>query len=215
MMRTGNKGTKWSQLWKRNAVVGAIALFVCAAVYLNWNYEQEAQAGKTLGQSTMVGSETEDPLLQSTTGSGVPDGTQADTQTGAQGEAQTTAGAEAGTGSDYFATARLNRQQARDSALSLLQDAAAREDADETVKNQVNDTIQTMADYTVTEAQIENLVVAKGYTDCVAFIGEEALSLAVAAPEGGLTEADTAKIVDVVHQTAGFTADQIKIIEVN
>ena len=72
-----------------------------------------------------------------------------------------------------------------------------------------------MADYTVTEAQIENLVVAKGYTDCVAFIGEEALSLAVAAPEGGLTEADTAKIVDVVHQTAGFTADQIKIIEVN
>ena len=29
-----------------------------------------------------------------------------------------------------------------------------------------------------------------------------------------LTEADTAKIVDVVNQTAGFTADQIKIIEV-
>ena len=82
------------------------------------------------------------------------------------------------------------------------------------MKEQVNDTIQTMADYTVTEAQIENLVVAKGYTDCVAFIGENALSLAVAAPEGGLTEADTAKIVDVVNQSAGFTADQIKIIPV-
>ena len=41
-MRTGKKGTGWSQLWKRNAVVAAIALFVCAAVYLNWNYEQEA-----------------------------------------------------------------------------------------------------------------------------------------------------------------------------
>ena len=45
-----------------------------------------------------------------------------------------------------------------------------------------------MADYTVTEAQIENLVVAKGYTDCVAFIGDESVSLAVAAPEGGITE---------------------------
>ena len=44
-MRTGKKGTGWSQLWKRNAVVAAIALFVCAAVYLNWNYEQEAAAG--------------------------------------------------------------------------------------------------------------------------------------------------------------------------
>ena len=47
--------------WKRNAVVAAIALFVCAAVYLNWSYEQEAEAGKTLGESTLVGSE--DPLL--------------------------------------------------------------------------------------------------------------------------------------------------------
>ena len=200
-MRTGKKGTGWSQLWKRNAVVAAIALFVCAAVYLNWNYEQEAQAGKTLGQSTMVGGETEDPLLSNGSGTAAVGGTASDTGT-------------ASASSDYFATARLNRQQARDSALSLLQDAAAREDADETVKEQVNETIQTMADYTVTEAQIENLVVAKGYTDCVAFIGENSLSLAVSAPEGGLVEADTAKIVDVVNQATGFTADQIKIIEV-
>ena len=199
-MRTGKKGTGLSQIWKRNAVVAAIALFVCAAVYLNWNYEQEAQAGKTLGQSTMVGGET-DPLVNGTGGDSSVQ------QSGAAGTDGTQT-------SGYFATARLNRQQARDSALSLLQDAAAREDADETVKNQVNDTIQTMADYTVTEAQIENLVVAKGYADCVAFIGEDSLSLAVSAPDGGLTDADTAKIVDVVNQTAGFTADQIKIIEV-
>ena len=57
-MKTKGKGL--SQLWKRNAVVAAIALFVCAAVYLNWSYEQEA-AGKTLGESTLVGKE--DPLL--------------------------------------------------------------------------------------------------------------------------------------------------------
>lgn len=211
-MRTGKKGTGWSQLWKRNAVVAAIALFVCAAVYLNWNYEQEAEAGKTLGQSTMVGSETNDPLVS---GTGTEQDVDAQTGDVESGDVETDAQSQTATTSgDYFATARLNRQQARDSALSLLQDAAAREDADETVKEQVNDTIQTMADYTVTEAQIENLVVAKGYTDCVAFIGENALSLAVAAPEGGLTEADTAKIVDVVNQSAGFTADQIKIIPV-
>ena len=65
-MRTGKKGTGWSQLWKRNAVVAAIALFVCAAVYLNWNYEQEV--GKTLGESAMVGKE--DPLVD---GGNAPD----------------------------------------------------------------------------------------------------------------------------------------------
>ena len=66
-MRTGKKGTNWVQLWKRNAVVAAIALFVCAAVYLNWSYDQQAQAGKTLGQSTMVGGQSQDPLLSQET----------------------------------------------------------------------------------------------------------------------------------------------------
>ena len=210
-MRT--KKSDLSQLWKRNAVVAAIALFVCAAVYLNWNYGKEGAegVGKTLGQSTMVGGKTQDPLVQGNSSTpAAPDSSAG--QTG--GDAQSTGQTEGTSNSAYFATARLNRQQARDSALSLLQDAAAREDADETVKNQLNDNIQTMADYTVTEAQIENLVVAKGYADCVAFIGEDTLSLAVAAPEGGLTEADTAKIVDVVNRTAGFNADQISIIEV-
>ena len=198
-MRAEKKGIHWGQLLRRNAVVAAVGLFVCAAVYLNWNYEQQTQAGKTLGQSTLVSGQTEDPLL---------------TGTAAEQTAQTMP-QENGAGGDYFASARLNRQQARDSALSLLRDAADREDADETVKTQVNDTIQTMADYTITEAQIENLVTAKGYTDCVAFIGEDAISLAVAAPDGGLTQADTARIVDVVQQTASFTAEQIKIIEVD
>ena len=203
-MRTGKKGTNWSQLWKRNAVVAAVALFVCAAVYLNWNYEQQAEAGKTLGQSTMVGSETSDPLVQEG-----EDTLSSNSSVQTQGQTQPQNDQDS-----YFSTARLNRQQARDSALSLLQDAAAREDADETVKEQVNETIQTMADYTVTEAQIENLVTAKGYADCAAFIGEDSLSLAVAAPEGGLTDGDTAKILDVVLQSSGFTADQIRIIPV-
>ena len=208
-MRT--KKTGWSQLWKRNAVVAAIALFVCAAVYLNWNYDKEAgtDAGKTLGQSAMVGGKTSDPLVKGDSSLQAGEGAEGET-----GGVQTGAGTQQEGSGAYFATARLNRQQARDSALSLLQDAAAREDADEAVKNQLNDNIQTMADYTVTEAQIENLVVAKGYTDCVAFIGEDALSLAVSAPAGGLTEADTAKILDVVKQTAGYTAGQVTIIEV-
>lgn len=200
-MKSKAKGETWSQLWRRNAVVAAIALFVCAAVYLNWNYEQEINTGKTLGQSAMVDGKTDELLAKAPQ-------TQEDAQSGAAQDI------EPGTSSGYFASARLNRQQARDSALTLLQDAAAGADADQTMKDQANAAIQTMADYTVTEAQIENLVVAKGYTDCVAFIGEQSLSLAVAMPEAGLTEADTARIVDVVGQVTDFSASQIKIIGV-
>ena len=185
-----------SARWKRNTVVATMVLLVCAAVALNWKYtgEQAADAveetgTKILGEATLV--------------SGQEDGGEAGTDEEA-----------VYTGGDYFASARLTRQQARDNAISLLQEAADQSGADAAVANEASEGIQVLAGYTMKEAQIENLVTAKGYTDCVAFIGENALSLAVAAPEGSLTDADTARIVDVVNQAAGFTADQIKIIEV-
>ena len=205
------------KLWKRNLIAAAIVLFVCGAVYLNWSYTQDTAAGKNLGQAALVGGR-EDPLLtQPDPGAadgksdGKSDGKAEDGQGQDGTQANDPATAESGS---YFSTARLNRQQARDNALSLLQEAAKDEKADQTAVDEANASIQTMADATVTEAQIENLVVAKGYTDCVAFIGDESVSLAVAAPEGGITEADTARIVDIVTEVAGFTASQIKIIEV-
>ena len=154
-MKMGKKGANWSKLWRRNAVVAAVALFVCAAVYLNWSYEQEAQAGKMLGQSTMVGAGAKDPLIEKKSGEKPKEEKKDLKNPPAPGGTEKKEGG-------YFASARLNRKQARDSALSLLQDAAAKEDADAAVKKQVNATIQTMADSTVTEAQIENLVLAKG-----------------------------------------------------
>jgi len=198
MANAKGKTEAWMQMAKRNAVVAAVVLFVCLAVYLNWNYQNTDQidAGKTLGDAALVAGETNDPLL----GGGTTD------QNGEESKASA---------SGYFANARLNRQQARDSALSLLQEAAAGADADQTMKEQTNAAIQTMADYTVTEAQIENLVVAKGYTDCVAFIGEDAVSVVVEVPGGQLTEIDTARITDIVTQSTDFTASQIKIIPVS
>ena len=56
------------------------------------------------------------------------------------------------------------------------------------------------------EAQIESLVVAKGYADCVAYIGEDGISVAVAAPEGGLQQADVAVIADMYTKIASPVA---------
>ena len=201
-MKTKGKGL--SQLWKRNAVVAAIALFVCAAVYLNWSYEQEA-AGKTLGESTLVGKE--DPLLGGGADGSSSGAAEGDGQTGESAQAQEGTSQTGAASSDYFSTARLNRQQSRDSALALLQDAAG-EDADQTLKDEANETIQAMADYTVTEAQIENLVSRwAGYADCVAFIGRTP-EPGGGRPGEGLTDTDTAWIVDVGPSDHRLTADQ-------
>ena len=192
------KQTAWLQVAKRNAVVGAVVLFVCVAVYLNWDYQRTGQvtdAGKTLGEAALVTGEANDPLL------------------GAQGSQPIES--EPSAAGDYFANARLNRQQARDSALTILQDSVAGENVDAASREQANLAIQTMANSTVTEAQIENLVMAKGYKDCVAYIGEESISVVVQIAGDELTAVDTPRLTDIVTQATAFSADQIKIIAVN
>ena len=66
----------------------------------------------------------------------------------------------------------------------------------------------------LTEAQIESLVIAKGYADCVAYVGDDGISIAVAAPEGGLKEADVAVIADIVMSQSDFKLDKIRVVEV-
>lgn len=184
------------KLWKRNAIAAAIVLFVCGAVYLNWSYSQDTATGKDLGRATLVGN-PKDPLASE------------DAKTDEAGEGST----ESTDSATYFSTARLNRQQARDNALSLLQEAAEDEKAEKGAADKANAAIQTMADYTMTEAQIENLITAKGYTDCVAFLGEDSISVVVSAMENGMTDADAARIGEVIMEQTGLKAEQIKIIE--
>ena len=119
------------------------------------------------------------------------------------------------TGSDYFASARLTRQQARDNAISLLQEAAQQEEADTAVANEASEGIQVLASYTLKEAQIENLVTAKGYTDCVAFMGDESVSVVVSTASGDLTSEDVAKIADIAMTETGYPASSVKIMAAN
>lgn len=179
---------------KRNIVVATMAVLVCAAVGLNWKYsgqeaaQQAEETGtKILGEAALVSGQDGENLAEDTVYEG----------------------------DDYFASARLTRQQARDSAISLLEDAAQQEDADQSVANQASESIQVLASYTLKEAQIENLVTAKGYADCVVFMGAESVSVVVAPPEGGLTATDAARIKDIVISETDYTAEQIKIMEAN
>ena len=92
------------------------------------------------------------------------------------------------------------RQQARDSALSLLQEASGAAEVDEAAAAEAAQSIQTLAAYTLAEAQIENMITAKGYTDCVVFMADDGVSVVVSAGEDGLQTEDIAKITDIVKQ---------------
>ena len=188
--------------WKRNTVVATMTVLVCAAVALNWKYTgEEAVSGtadqkdttKILGEAMLVsGQDSEEPDAES-------------------GQDESTVY----TGSSYFASARLTRQQARDNAISLLQEAAEQENADQAVANEASEGIQVLASYTLKEAQIENLVTAKGYTDCVAFMGKDSVSVVVSTENGELTAEDVAKIKDIAITETGFAASGVKIMVAN
>lgn len=178
--------------WKKNLLAAGVLVAVCAGIYLNWMYSGgEAKAlTDTLDAQKVMSDET--LLLDGTTvevGSGNVD-----------------------TVSDYFAAVRLSRQQARDSAVSLLQETmASGTDAEvSTSNNQLEEIVQTA----LCEAQIESLIIAKGYRDCVAYMSEDGISVAVAAPEGGLQDNDVAVIADIVISQSGQSYDQIRVVEV-
>ena len=171
------------QVWKRRAVVAAVLMLVGTSVYLNWRY-----AGTVEDSGKKV-------LGQSALVNGET--------TDAEGTAA---------GDDYFATARLSRKQARDTASSMLQEAQVDENATEDVLNEASQTMQVLAAYTVAESQIESLVVAKGYADCVAFMGDDAISVVVSDPDG-LDTVDVARIKDIVVSETSYTPDQIRIME--
>ena len=177
------------QNWKKNLIAGAILVTVCGGIYLNWLYT-EAQATGNFSDNLNADKLLSDDL----------------TVMGTEGEVD----AAVSTSTDYFAAVRLSRQQARDSAVTTLQEAMAYSDKDSQAGSQLDAIVQTA----LQEAQIESLVIAKGYADCVAYIGEDGISVAVASPEGGLKDADVALIADIVMSASNFSLPDIRVVEV-
>jgi stage III sporulation protein AH len=183
---------------KRNLVVVAVLFFVCAAAYLNWSYnnrwgEADSAMVKATDARRQAANESYLDSALSVSGQGDADSLEA---------------------SDYFSEARLTRQQSRDEALSLLETAAGSASASAEVIDSAMNSIAVMAQYTMSESQLENQLIAKDFADCVVFMTEENVTIAVPAPEEGLTEAQVARLTETVTAGTDYTMEQIRVIEV-
>lgn len=183
------------KIWKKNLIAAAVLVTVCTGIYLNWLYTEQSTASELTDMLDVEKVMSDEMLLL-----------EEDLAVSGEGEDLMT------TATDYFAAVRLSRQQARDSAVNLLQEAMAYSDetkADESAM-QLEDIVQTA----LSEAQIESLVIAKGYTDCVAYMSGDGISVAVAAPEGGLQQADVAVIADIIMTQSDYGLSDIRVVEV-
>ena len=173
--------------WKKNVMAAAVLVTVCAGIYLNWLYTEE--------QTTADLTDTLDTQKVLSTDTLVMAGD-----------------SEINTATDYFAAVRLSRQEARDSAVSLLQEAMSYSDS--TAATESNAQLEEIVQTALSEAQIESLIIAKGYSDCVAYISDEGISVAVATPEGGMQPEDIAVIADIVIMQSDFSMEDIRVVEV-
>lgn len=178
--------------WKKNLIAFALLVAVCGGIFVNWHYSKAqtvANLTDTLDSDKILSADTLVMNDQITT----------------LDETQTTM-------SDYFAAVRLSRQEARDSAVTLLQEAMAYSEDPESAESNVQ--LEQIVQTALCEAQIESLIIAKGYADCVAYISPEGVSVAVASPEGGLQQEDVATIADIVLTQSDYTMEDIRVVEV-
>ena len=176
--------------WKKNCIAAAVLVVVCAGIYMNWMYTNDEQVDDLTAVLDSEKVMSEEGLVIEVGGVTDPE----DTYT------------------DYFAAVRLSRQQARDSAVELLQEAMSY--ADEEQAAQSNEKLEEIIQTALTEAQIESLVIAKGYADCVAYMTDQGISIAVASPEGGMQKEDVAVITDIILTHSDYTVAQIRVVEV-
>ena len=111
---------------------------------------------------------------------------------------------------NYFTATALNRQQSRDEAIDVLKLVSESDESSEEAKAEASAKISKIAVDIQNENNIETLVKAKGFTECVAIISDNSVSVIVSAEE--LKAAEAAQILAIVYDTTGISPENVSII---
>ena len=121
-----------------------------------------------------------------------------------------TTGGEADESEDYFTSVALNRQQSRDEAIDVLKLVSESEEASAEARAEAVNKIAQIAADVQNEANIETLVKAKGFSECVAVISDNSVSVIVEAQS--LQASEAAQILAIVYDTTGISPENVSII---
>lgn len=176
---------------KKRFAFAAFVLLLGIGVMGNWYYENSDL------------SQTIEPLINSS-----------DTKT--LGEAEFVGGTtQATTESEYFSSARVNRQSSRDSALDELQKIVDSSDNDDELKKQAQTDIAKLSSIITIENKIETLVLAKGVNNCIAIVNDDATRVDVVVDVDELDDKTIMQIKEIAMQQLDCDFESVSIIQSN
>lgn len=110
---------------------------------------------------------------------------------------------------DFIAEARLEREQVRAKNKELLNEIINNENIDENQKQDAIDDMLALTTVAEKEAATEMLLEAKGFDEVVVSITEDSVDVVVNSEN--LSDADRAKIEDIIKRKTGVSAENIVI----
>ncbi len=171
---------------KGHVVLAALVVALGVAVYLNWNYTESGGFVEPVnGTSKETEQNEKDP-----------------------GKAEETANY----GDAYFVEARLSRTQSRDEAMDAVKYMLEDAKLDEKTMLKLTNQATALALRIEKEGKIENILKAKGFSECMVYLDEQKADVIV--KSDGLTDSEAAQVMDAVLSEAKIPHQNISIIEI-
>lgn len=177
---------------KKHVILASLVLGLGLAVYVNYQF---ASTDKLMSPaSTTVESEKNYGDAQ------LVDANDPTVDGGADGEA-------------YFAEAKVTRQRTRDESVETLTNMMANAEIDPNIKAEMALKATELAQSIETEGKIENLIKAKGFTDCMVYYDADSIDVVV--KTDGLEAAEVAQMKDIILKETSVPTENISIVEIN
>ena len=204
-----------TKIGKRNLTIVLAVLMIGGAVFMNFKLfnpgnNEGAEAGLKTGDAEKGNDAKEGQDNQK--GQDGQDGQKGNE--GKTGQSQSSADGDAANqyeGGSYFAEAALSRRRARDEAIDVLQLVISNDEALEEAKSVAMAEITQIAAEIENESNIESLITAKGFEECVAVINGSSCSVIVRTDD--LLPNELVQIREIVYEQAGILPENLTIIE--
>jgi len=197
----------------RRVTALTLAAALVVAVYLNWQYARTGSI-ETEETAQMVAASVEEPVQAEAILDELP--TEAEAVSSANknyGEAQLVSVA-SDSGAKFFEQARLKREKAHDEALDTIRKTMKSSSLSAEEKKEYTDQMTAGLEDLNAENEIETLIKAKGFADCLCFLQSGRADLTVMTSGEPLTAAQVAQIRDVVLSKSTVPAQNITVVEV-